>query len=88
MSLLFGFHQLKLNSDACSGTDGLPRRLLPDSDSGRCPKIKAELVKAYNDRAAEAYSRVVTRYAMAPHVEDAKDRLIAMGRPVPASMHP
>src|ERR1700751_2489907 len=47
------------------------------------PKIKAELVKAYNDRAAEAYSRVVTRYAMAPHVEDAKDRLIAMGRPVP-----
>ena len=47
------------------------------------PKAKAELVKAYNDRAADAYSRVVTRYAMAPHVEDAKDRLIAMGRPVP-----
>jgi outer membrane protein assembly factor BamD len=47
------------------------------------PKIKAELVNAYNDRAAEAYNRVVTRYAMAPHVEDAKDRLIAMGRPVP-----
>src|ERR1700761_4707298 len=44
---------------------------------------KAELVKAYNDRAADAYDRVVTRYAMAPHVEDAKDRLIAMGRPVP-----
>ena len=47
------------------------------------PKAKAELVKAYNDRAADAYNRVVTRYAMAPHVEDAKDRLIAMGRPVP-----
>jgi outer membrane protein assembly factor BamD len=47
------------------------------------PKAKAELVKAYNDRAADAYDRVVTRYAMAPHVEDAKDRLIAMGRPVP-----
>lgn len=46
-------------------------------------KAKAELVKAYNDRAADAYDRVVTRYAMAPHVEDAKDRLIAMGRPVP-----
>lgn len=47
------------------------------------PKAKAELLKAYNDRAADAYTRVVTRYAMAPHVEDAKDRLIAMGRPVP-----
>ncbi|HYK34938.1 outer membrane protein assembly factor BamD [Alloacidobacterium sp.] len=47
------------------------------------PKAKAELVKAYNDRAADAYDRVVTQYAMAPHVEDAKDRLIAMGRPVP-----
>ena len=47
------------------------------------PKAKTELVKAYNDRAADAYDRVVTRYAMAPHVEDAKDRLIAMGRPVP-----
>src|SRR5215470_15821221 len=47
------------------------------------PKAKAELVKAYNDRAADAYVRVVTHYAMAPHVEDAKDRLIAMGRPVP-----
>lgn len=47
------------------------------------PKAKAELLKAYNDRAADAYDRVVTKYAMAPHVEDAKDRLIAMGRPVP-----
>jgi outer membrane protein assembly factor BamD len=47
------------------------------------PKAKAQLVKAYNDRAADAYDRVVIRYAMAPHVEDAKDRLIAMGRPVP-----
>jgi outer membrane protein assembly factor BamD len=47
------------------------------------PKAKEELVQAYNDRAAAAYDRVVTRYAMAPHVEDAKDRLIAMGRPIP-----
>jgi outer membrane protein assembly factor BamD len=47
------------------------------------PKAKAELIKAYNDRAADAYNRVVTRYAMAPHVEDAKDRLISMGLPVP-----
>jgi len=47
------------------------------------PKAKSELVKIYNDRAAAAWDRVVTRYPMAPHVEDAKDRLIAMGRDVP-----
>ena len=47
------------------------------------PKAKAALIRAYDDRAAAAWSKVVTRYAMSPHVEDAKDRLIAMGRPVP-----
>ncbi|HEX4067239.1 MAG TPA: outer membrane protein assembly factor BamD [Acidobacteriaceae bacterium] len=46
-------------------------------------KAKAELAKYYDDRAADAWDRVVTRYPLAPHVEDAKDRLIAMGRPVP-----
>jgi outer membrane protein assembly factor BamD len=47
------------------------------------PRAKAELVKHYDDRAAASWSRVVTRYPLAPHVEDAKDRLIAMGRPIP-----
>ncbi|HTV14107.1 MAG TPA: outer membrane protein assembly factor BamD [Acidobacteriaceae bacterium] len=47
------------------------------------PKAKAELVKYYDDRAAAAWDRVVTRYPLAPHVEDAKDRLIALGRPIP-----
>jgi outer membrane protein assembly factor BamD len=47
------------------------------------PQARAELVKVYNDQAAAAWERVVTRYPMAPHVEDAKDRLIAMGRDVP-----
>ncbi|MGB0123949.1 MAG: outer membrane protein assembly factor BamD [Silvibacterium sp.] len=46
-------------------------------------KPKAELVKVYDDRAAAAWERVVLHYPMAPHVEDAKDRLIAMGRDVP-----
>ncbi len=46
-------------------------------------RAREELVKVYNDRAADAYRQVVTRYAMSPHVEDAKDRLIAMGVPVP-----
>ena len=37
----------------------------------------------YQDKAAEAYDKVITRYPMAPHVEDARDRLVAMNRPVP-----
>ncbi|HEY0758515.1 MAG TPA: outer membrane protein assembly factor BamD [Acidisarcina sp.] len=47
------------------------------------PAARERLSAIYEDRAAEAYSRVVTRYPMAPHVEDAKDRLIALNRPVP-----
>ena len=47
------------------------------------PAAKTQLVKVFNDRAAAAWERVVLRYPMAPHVEDAKDRLIALGRPVP-----
>jgi outer membrane protein assembly factor BamD len=46
-------------------------------------KAKREIVNYYNQRAVDAWDRVVTQYPMAPHVEDAKDRLIAMGRPVP-----
>lgn len=46
-------------------------------------KTKAEIVKIYNDRAAAAWDRVVLHYPMAPHVEDAKDRLLAMGRDIP-----
>src|ERR1039458_9504358 len=45
--------------------------------------IKERLHASYLDRAAEAYARVITRYPMAPHVEDARDRLVAMNRPVP-----
>src|SRR5580700_2005269 len=47
------------------------------------PKAKAELIRYFDDRAAASWSRVVSRYPLAPHVEDAKDRLIAMGSPVP-----
>jgi outer membrane protein assembly factor BamD len=46
-------------------------------------KVKQELEKAYDDQAADAYSRVVTHYSMAAHVEDARERLIALNRPVP-----
>ena len=47
------------------------------------PKAKAELVTYFDNRAAASWSRVVSRYPLAPHVEDAKDRLIAMGKPIP-----
>jgi outer membrane protein assembly factor BamD len=47
------------------------------------PKAKAQLLRIYNDRAAAAWERVVVHDPMAPHVEDAKDRLIALGRDVP-----
>jgi outer membrane protein assembly factor BamD len=47
------------------------------------PAERERLITAYEDRAADCYSKVVTRYPMAPHVEDAREKLIALGRPVP-----
>ncbi len=45
--------------------------------------LKERLSAMYMDRAAQAYAKVITRYPMAPHVEDARDRLVAMNRPIP-----
>ncbi len=45
--------------------------------------IRERLHTVYQDKAAAAYAKVITRYPMAPHVEDARDRLVAMNRPVP-----
>jgi outer membrane protein assembly factor BamD len=45
--------------------------------------IRERLHGMYEDKAAQAYQKVITRYPMAPHVEDARDRLVAMNRPVP-----
>jgi outer membrane protein assembly factor BamD len=45
--------------------------------------VKERLHAVYLDKAADAYAKVITRYPMAPHVEDARDRLVAMNRPVP-----
>ena len=47
------------------------------------PALRERLTAIYQDRAAAAYARVITRYPMAPHVEDARDRLVAMNRPIP-----
>jgi outer membrane protein assembly factor BamD len=55
-----------------------------DSYAGQAHGAIKERVRAiYMDKAAQAYARVITRYPMAPHVEDARDRLVAMNRPVP-----
>lgn len=45
--------------------------------------VRERLVGDYENRAAQAYDKVITRYPMAPHVEDARDRLVAMNRPIP-----
>jgi outer membrane protein assembly factor BamD len=45
--------------------------------------IRERMRAVYLDKAAAAYAKVITRYPMAPHVEDARDRLVAMNRPVP-----
>ncbi len=45
--------------------------------------IKERLHSVYMEKAAQSYAKVITRYPMAPHVEDARDRLVAMNRPVP-----
>ena len=45
--------------------------------------IKERLYSIYMDKAAAAYTKVITRYPMAPHVDDARDRLVAMNRPIP-----
>ncbi len=45
--------------------------------------VRERLRASYLDRAAASYAKVITRYPMAPRVEDARDRLVAMNRPVP-----
>jgi outer membrane protein assembly factor BamD len=45
--------------------------------------IRERLKAMYQDKAAAAYSKVITRYPTAQHVEDARDRLVAMNRTVP-----
>jgi outer membrane protein assembly factor BamD len=44
---------------------------------------KAHLEQQFDGRAADAYRKVVLEHAAAPHVEDAKERLVGMNLPVP-----
>ncbi|MGB6973428.1 MAG: outer membrane protein assembly factor BamD [Terracidiphilus sp.] len=50
----------------------------------RLPGAVRERLRAlYLDKASKAYERVISRYPMAPHVEDARDRLVALNKPIP-----
>jgi outer membrane protein assembly factor BamD len=52
--------------------------------AARLPEAaKARLEKIDDDQAYADYAAVVTEHSAAPHVEDARDRIAAMGRPVP-----
>jgi outer membrane protein assembly factor BamD len=44
---------------------------------------KAKLLQTYDNQAAAYYRKVVLEHSAAPHVEDAKERLVSMGLPVP-----
>jgi outer membrane protein assembly factor BamD len=45
--------------------------------------LKQRLIKEYQDNAAQAYTKVVTRYPAMPRYQDARRRLAALDRPVP-----
>jgi outer membrane protein assembly factor BamD len=47
------------------------------------PEQKARLLKDEQDRAADAYSRLITRYPASDRARDAEHRLVALHRPVP-----
>jgi outer membrane protein assembly factor BamD len=51
--------------------------------SSLTPAVRERIRAEYQNKAAEAYSKVITRYPMAPHVDDARDRLVVMNRPIP-----
>ena len=44
---------------------------------------KAKLLEIYDGKAAAAYRKVVIDHSAAPHVEDAKERLVSMNLPIP-----
>ena len=59
----------------CEGTGPQPA-CLPEA-------AKAKLLEEYDGKAADAYRNVVINHYAAPHVEDAKERLVGMNLPVP-----
>jgi outer membrane protein assembly factor BamD len=45
--------------------------------------LKAQMIEPFNKSAADAYSRILTRYPLMDRADDAKARLIALHQPVP-----
>ena len=45
--------------------------------------IKAKMIKIYDDHAAQEYSRILTRYPLEPRAADARQRMLALNRPIP-----
>ena len=63
------------NQRTCEGTGPQPA-CLPEGP-------KAKLLEEYDGKAADAYRKVVLEHYAAPHVEDAKERLVGMNLEVP-----
>ena len=55
---------------------GTPRNCMPEA-------VKARMIEPFTKDAAEAYSKILTRYPLMDRAEDAKARLVALHQPVP-----
>jgi outer membrane protein assembly factor BamD len=55
----------------------------PEAYRAQLESAKTRMIKIDEDQAYAAYSKVVLDHSAAPHVEDAKDRIVGMGLPVP-----
>jgi outer membrane protein assembly factor BamD len=54
--------------------------------NGKIPEpMKGKLIKDFEDNAAEAYSRILTRYPVGDRAGEAKARLEALKRPIPTA---
>jgi outer membrane protein assembly factor BamD len=56
---------------------------VPAAQRAAWETAKSRLEKLYDTQAANYYREVVLEHSAAPHVEDARDRLAAMGLPIP-----
>jgi outer membrane protein assembly factor BamD len=67
----------KINSrPTCSGTSNQPAGCLPEN-------IKGAFIQGFTKRAADTYSRIITRYPVMERADSAKERLEALHQPVP-----
>ena len=60
-------------------------RGMPTNPAGIAARKR--LLDDFSDKAAEAYSRIITRYPMMERTDDAKARLAALHKPIPRPTH-